>query len=128
MDRLLSFLPHPTNKDTLYAGTWGAGVFVSNDAGNSWQPKNVGLNNLYINSMAIDPFNPRILYAGTYRDKLYKTTNAGETWYQSSAGIQKDAIVYAITIDPNNADILFIATRGENLTGAPPGRVLFIAA
>ena len=113
-------LPHPANKDILYAGTWGAGVFVSKDAGNSWQPKNVGLNNFYINSMAIDPINPRILYAGTYRDKLYKSTDAGETWYQSSAGIQKDAIVYAITIDPNNADILFIATRGENSTGAPP--------
>jgi len=113
-------VPHPTNKDIIYAGTWGAGVFVSNDAGNSWQPKNVGLNNFYINSMAIDPINPRILYAGTYRDKVYKSTNAGETWYQSSAGIQKDAIVYAITIDPNNADIIFAATRGENLTGAPP--------
>jgi len=111
---------HPSNSNIVYAGTWGAGVFMSTDAGNSWISKRKGLNNLYINSMAIDPINPRILYAGTYQDKLYKSTDGGENWFQSSSGIQKDAIVYAITIDPNNADILFIGTRGENTTGAPP--------
>ena len=111
---------HPSNSNIVYAGTWGAGVFMSTDAGNTWISKRKGLNNLYINSMAIDPINPRILYAGTYQDKLYKSTDGGQNWFQSSSGIQKDAIVYAITIDPNNADILFISTRGENTTGAPP--------
>jgi len=111
---------HPSNSNIVYAGSWGSGVFMSTDSGNTWISKSKGLNNLYINSMAIDPYNPRIIYAGTYQDKLYKTTDGGENWFQSSSGIQKDAIVYAITIDPNNADILFIGTRGENTTGAPP--------
>ncbi|OJX37944.1 MAG: hypothetical protein BGO78_07830 [Chloroflexi bacterium 44-23] len=111
---------HPANANIIYAGSWGAGVFKSEDGGETWRAKNNGLNNLYINSMAIDPYNGNILYAGTYRDKIYKTTNGGESWFQSSSGIQKDAIVYTITIDSQNADIIFIGTRGENTSGQPP--------
>lgn len=112
--------PHPTNPDIYYAGSWGSGVFMTNDGGLTWENKSTGLGNLYINSIAIDPYNPKILYAGTYRYKVYKTTNGGESWYLSSNGIQNEAIVYAITIDPNNADIVYIGTRGENTTSQPP--------
>ncbi len=93
---------------------------MTNDGGHTWENKSVGLGNLYINSIAIDPYNPKILYAGTYRDKVYKTTNGGESWYQSSNGIQSEAIVYAIAIDPYDADIVYIGTRGENTTSLPP--------
>ncbi len=117
---VVSLVSHPGNANIVFAGSWGAGVFKSENGGETWQAKNTGLNNLYINSMAIDPYNGNILYAGTYRDKIYKTTNGGETWFQSSSGIQTGAIVYTITIDPQNADIIFIGTRGENSTGQPP--------
>lgn len=117
---VVSMVTHPTNANILFAGSWGAGVFKSMDGGETWSPKNMGLNNLYINSMAIDPYNGNIVYAGTYGDKLYKTTNGGESWTQSSSGIQAGAIVYTITVDTQNADIVFIGTRGTNNTGQPP--------
>lgn len=117
---VVSMVTHPSNVNIVFAGSWGAGVFKSTDGGETWSPKNSGLNNLYINSMAIDPYNGNIVYAGTYGDKLYKTTNGGESWSQSSSGIQAGAIVYTITVDTVNADIVFIGTRGINTTGQPP--------
>lgn len=117
---VVSMVSDPVNANVLYAGSWGAGVFKSVDGGQTWLPRNTGLNNFYINSMAIDPYNSKIVYAGTYKDKLYKTTNGGDSWFQSSTGIQEGAIVYTITVDPQNADILFIGTRGENSTSQPP--------
>lgn len=49
---------------TLYAGNNG-GVFVSTDAGMSWNPINTGLTDLVVRALAIDPKTPTTLYAGT---------------------------------------------------------------
>jgi photosystem II stability/assembly factor-like uncharacterized protein len=53
-----------------------------------------------------------MVYAGTYKGKLYKTTDGGESWMFSSQGIQDQAIVYSIGIDPQNSQTVYIATRG----------------
>ena len=49
---------------TLYAGTWGGGVFKSTDGGGNWSPLNTGLTNLWVQALAIDPVTPSTLYAG----------------------------------------------------------------
>jgi photosystem II stability/assembly factor-like uncharacterized protein len=110
----------PTDAKTIYAGTWGNGVFKSTDGGLSWKKSSIGLGDLLINSLAIDPQNPKILYAGTYNDEIYKSTNAGETWFHSSQGIQDNSVVYTIAIDPHNPDIIYIGTRGKNAVDPPP--------
>ncbi|MDO9085212.1 MAG: hypothetical protein Q7U53_03290 [Anaerolineaceae bacterium] len=110
----------PTDAKTIYAGTWGNGVFKSTDGGLSWIKSSNGLGDLLINSLAIDPQNPKILYAGTYNDEIYKSTNAGETWFHSSQGIQDYAVVYTIAVDPHNPDIIYIGTRGKNAVDPPP--------
>ncbi len=38
--------------DILWLGCWGQGVFVSTDKGKSWQARNEGLSDLYIEAMA----------------------------------------------------------------------------
>jgi photosystem II stability/assembly factor-like uncharacterized protein len=105
---------------TVYAGTWGSGVYRSIDGGITWVWQSQGLANQYINSIAVDPHNARIAYAGTYTGKVYKTVNGGESWFQSSTNIQDQAIVYSIVIDPVNSDKVFIGTRGISNNGRPP--------
>lgn len=103
---------YPANPQIMYAGTWGAGVFRSTDGGATWVGVNTGLNNLQINALAVDPNNSNIVYAGPYREKLYKTTNGGQSWSLTATGIQDQAIVYSIAIDPTNSNRVYIATRG----------------
>jgi hypothetical protein len=50
---------------TIYAGTNGYGVFVSQDGGSMWTAFNEGLGNLYITKLTISKNYPKILYAGT---------------------------------------------------------------
>ena len=55
----------PANTSTLYAGTFGAGVFKSSDMGANWVAINNGLTNTEVVSLALDPTNTSTLYAGT---------------------------------------------------------------
>lgn len=64
---------------TVYAGTWGSGVYKSTDSGKTWTWKSYGLAHSYINAIAVDPNDPKIVYAGTYTGKLYKTIDGGES-------------------------------------------------
>lgn len=118
--RPVSLAVDPANPATVYAGSWGAGMFKSLDGGATWFPINQGLGNMYINSLAIDPTQPQVLYAGTYRDQVYKSTDGGQSWFWSGTGIQVEAIVYTIAIDPQSTNNLYIGTRGVSNNGKPP--------
>ncbi len=56
----------------LYVGTWGYGVFYTNDDGVNWIPINTGLDNLYITSLSLSKSDPKILYAGTDNSGVWK--------------------------------------------------------
>jgi len=118
--KIVSMVIDPIHPDTLYAGTWGVGVFKTTNGGTDWYTVNNGLGNTFIYSLAINPLQPDILYAGTYRGKLYKSLNGGASWFSSSEGIQAEAIVYAIAINPVNPNQVYIATRGISNNGNPP--------
>jgi photosystem II stability/assembly factor-like uncharacterized protein len=118
--KIVSMAIDPIHPDTLYAGTWGAGVFKTTNGGGQWYPVNTGLDYAYIWSLAVNPLQPDIIYAGTDRGKLYKSTNGGASWFLSSNGIQDKAIVYDIVIDPVNPNRVYISTRGISNNGGPP--------
>lgn len=118
--KIIGLAVDPNLPDTLYAATWGAGVFKTTNGGLNWYPANTGLGNTFVYSLAINPLQSNIVYAGTYRGRLFKSLNGGQSWFSSSEGIQDEAIVYAIAIDPVNPDQMYIATRGISNNGNPP--------
>jgi photosystem II stability/assembly factor-like uncharacterized protein len=117
---IVSIAVDPLNPQVIYAGTWGSGVFKSQDGGESWHLTSQGLDNLFINSLAIDPVEPSTIYAGTYKSKLYKSVDAGNSWVLSANGMQDKAIVYTIVIDPLSHNIVYAGTRGISNNGNPP--------
>jgi photosystem II stability/assembly factor-like uncharacterized protein len=118
--KIVSMAVDPMHPDTLYVGTWGAGIFKTTTGGDKWFPINSGLNNAFIWSLAVNPLQSNILYAGTDRDKVYKSVDGGTSWFQASNGIQEKAIVYDITIDRTNPNRVYITTRGISNNGSPP--------
>ncbi len=79
----------------LYAGTAGAGVFVSGD-GTSWAAPNVGLTNLSVTSLAVQPFDipcpdpctvPALVYAGTGGGGVFKSGDGGHHWTPVNSGL-----------------------------------------
>lgn len=97
----------PSNARVIAAGTL-AGVFLSRDAGRSWErisPQgHPDLRN--IESLAFDPANARVILAGTWH-LSWKTADAGATWAASHEGIIDDSDVMTLTVDRRDRRALF---------------------
>ena len=104
----------PSNPQTVYAGSYGSGVYRSFDGGATWNPASQNLTNLYVYSLAIDPRKNSNLYAGTYGSQIYKSEDGGNSWYWSGSGMQAQAIVYSISIDGFDPSIIYATTRGAS--------------
>jgi photosystem II stability/assembly factor-like uncharacterized protein len=95
----------PATPTTLYAGTFGGGVFKSTDGGESWDAINTGLTDTTAKILAIappfpesDPETPATLYVGTMSG-VFKSTNGGEDWRAVNNGMPA-ANVYTLAIAP----------------------------
>ena len=102
--------PDPVTDRTLYTGIYGKGVYKSQDAGFSWTPKNLGLADPDVLSLAIDPTDSTIIYAGTEGGGVFKTTDAAETWAPSNTGLPA-SVIHAITIDPGTPANLYVGAE-----------------
>src|SRR5207249_4971393 len=100
----------PQTPTTLYAGTFGEGVFKSTDGGGSWNAVNTGLPtypagdhypHTNVEALAIDPQTPTTLYAGTYGG-IFKSVNGGGDW----SAVNSPAVVLLV-IDPQTPTTLY---------------------
>src|SRR5690606_42039398 len=81
--RCLTVDPH--NPDRLFAGTQGAGVLRSDDAGRTWQ--RVGLDGQIIKSMAVSTTTPGWVVAGARPPLVVSAREGGDT-LQALAGLR----------------------------------------
>lgn len=95
--RTRSIIVHPSNPDTMWAGSVGGGVWRTDNGGSNWDPVDDLMANLSVSCMVMDPTNPSIIYAGTgegfsnvdaIRGAGIFLTTDGSTWRQlaSTAG------------------------------------------
>lgn len=71
--------------DLLYIGTYGGGLFKSEDRGKTWRHSSYGIKDVYIVSLIVAP--DQTIYAGTIRAGLYKSMDRGETWFGINEGL-----------------------------------------
>jgi photosystem II stability/assembly factor-like uncharacterized protein len=98
----------PSNPATLYAGSYGNGVFKSTDSGGTWVRASTGLTTPYISALVVDPAAPATVYAGT-GSGVFKTTNSGGAWVAVNTG-PANLDVRALAIDPSNPTTLYAGT------------------
>lgn len=80
---VLDMEPDPNNPMIVYAGTWGSGIFKSDDGGATWAQANAGLDLPFVYSLeAMTGPAGTVLYAGTfYSDRgLFVSYNQGASW------------------------------------------------
>lgn len=89
----------PANRKRMYVAISAAGVFKSEDAGQSWVPRNRGVHAYFLSDpnaefgqcthkMAMDPKNHNTLYQ-QHHGGVYKTEDAAENWTDISMGLPK---------------------------------------
>ena len=76
--------------DLLYVGTYGGGLYKSEDRGKSWRYANRGLKDEFIISLAVTE--DQTVYAGTIRAGLSRSADRGESWVQIDGGLGRAEI------------------------------------
>jgi hypothetical protein len=112
----------------LYAGVSEAGLFVSRDRGESWQPIDgfnehpsratwtPGFGGLGAHTILSDANDPNRLWVGVSAAGFFRSDDGGKTWHPKNKGVNPAVesapastgqCVHSVTHDPANADIMF---------------------
>ncbi|HEV8604635.1 MAG TPA: hypothetical protein VGQ99_04675 [Tepidisphaeraceae bacterium] len=134
-----SLAAHPTDANTIYAGTVGGGIWRTTDGGSNWTPLTDLFPSLGINSIAFSPLDTNVLFAGTGNFAsggtvggpigLLRTTDAGATWSIVGAaqlGTRRILAVVPTAIGASVADQVVLAgTIGGGLWRSTDGGMNF---
>ncbi len=104
--RTSSFKISKSNPNVIYA-TYGNYVYRTVD-GNSWS---INPTPAYPVRIAIDPINDDIIYITCQDSKVFKSLNRGVNWTNISGSLPLYFGVYAIAIDKNNTNDVYIGTE-----------------
>lgn len=119
----------PIDTNIVYAGTYGHGIFRSEDGGRSWKQKSNGLpvwpepivgspsspnwwfGDYYpITTIRIDPLQPPRLWVGTDGGGVAYSLNRGEKWVIANEGLPDSATIRVLLPFRNNPSSFFAGT------------------
>lgn len=78
----------PHRPARVYCGTWGSGLWRSDDAGRMWEPVGLGISHAEITAVAVSPAERAqrfgVVYVGTEPSAVFRSDDGGETWSELS--------------------------------------------
>jgi photosystem II stability/assembly factor-like uncharacterized protein len=115
----------PRNTSRIFIGAASGGIWLTEDAGQSWRPINDFLGSLSVSSLVFDPGNLSIMYAGTGEGSaglvgvgVFKSTDNGLTWSylaNTSPDTNMDwRFVNRIAVQPQQGNVLLAGTTNGN--------------
>ena len=112
----------PDNPDVMYVTDAWAGVFISENGGQTWYPSNQGITTrtgesgdaIPVFCLTIDPHDSNTIWVGTQNVRgIFKSTDGGRTWTEKDKGvIEYEGITFrGITVDPRTSDVVYAAAE-----------------
>ncbi len=126
---LHTILLDPNNPGRIFIAISAAGAFRSDDAGESWQPINRGLNSNHIpdaeaevghcvHRIAMHPARPDVLYMQKHWDVM-RTDNAGESWHEISGNLPTD-FGFVIDVHAHEPETVYVVPIKSDSEHYPP--------
>lgn len=106
------------NKDLIFAGSSGSGVFRSQDNGDRWEQINVNLTDLEIRCLSVDQSGNVLV--GTSTKGVFRSTNNGDFWLPLNNNLA-NLDVQAILVSPADRDNNKIFVGGIGILISPDG-------
>lgn len=112
----------PGEPSTLFVGAFDAGLFRSNDGGDTWSGPAVGLTGFGLNAFAFDPADANVMYANvsqgsqTPTARLYRSIDGGASWTPRSLDLP-NLFGLRLVVNPSDANRLLLAATDP---GTPP--------
>lgn len=120
--RVIAVTPHPTDPNTIYAGSASGGIWRSTNLGDSWTPLSDTQCSLSVTSIVVDSINPGILYAATGEPNtanlgcgLLRSTDGGASWTNTGPAMLQGGWVGRVALD-------------RSTRGAVAGAILLMAS
>jgi len=114
-------LIHATDEQRMMFGCFPAGIYTTDDGGETWRESNVGWTLDGVFSLIDHPLDPEIIYAGTYNG-VNRTLDFGEHWEMWDEGWPAEQWVFRIAFDPRDPDVMYACSKnGENEGSGEPG-------
>jgi photosystem II stability/assembly factor-like uncharacterized protein len=135
----------PSNPDTVFISTGGAGVragnapgkslYRSDDAGETWEPQAMNFSQTYSATLAMHPHDPRTLATclaksapGGWRNggpqaEMVRTSDGGRTWQalQPDLPVEQKEFASAMAYDSEHTDHMYAGMRRGQLTRSEDG-------
>lgn len=90
--------------DVLYAGSFGLGLFRSEDRGATWMKSGNGVGDPFILSLATAK--DGTVYVGTFREGVFRSTDQGKSWQSVNAGLKRKEVKTLLTV----GDLVYAGT------------------
>jgi photosystem II stability/assembly factor-like uncharacterized protein len=122
--------PSPADVDTVFAGVEDAALFVSRDAGTSWQELpglrthstagtwQPGAGGMCLHTILIDPADVQRMYVAISAAGAFRTDDGGVTWLPINAGLRSEFLpdedaevghcVHNLAMHPSRTDTVFM--------------------
>ena len=124
--RAIAFDPGRPNR--MLAGTASGGLWISDNAGDSWRANSDFLPNLSVTTIVFDPLAPNNVYLGTGEASaglvgvgVFKSTDGGETWrYLATTNVDANPdwrFVNRLAIHPTQTQVLLAGVTNNDFTG-----------
>ncbi|BCA53450.1 conserved exported protein of unknown function [Nitrospira sp. KM1] len=88
----------------LYAGSFGFGIFRSDDRGTTWTKSGEGVTDPFILSLVTAK--DGTVYVGTFRGGVFRTRDKGKTWQPVSRGLKRQEIKALLAV----GDVIYAGT------------------
>ncbi|MGH9171031.1 MAG: WD40/YVTN/BNR-like repeat-containing protein [Acidimicrobiales bacterium] len=126
---LHTIIVDPSNPDRVFVAISAAGVFRSDDAGQTWRPINRGLVSEGIpdgdaevghcvHRLAIHPSRPDVLYMQKHWDVM-RSEDAGEHWHEVSGNLPSD-FGFAIDVHAHEPETIYVLPIKSDSEHFPP--------
>ena len=109
-----TLLQHPTEPNTVFAGTEDDGFYFTADGGKTWRQSNASLTQLTVYAIVCERSHPNVLYVGTHGGGVYRSDDHGKNWKQVSIGLD-NLVVHALAVLPSNPSVVFAGTLNGGL-------------
>ncbi|MBA0126121.1 exo-alpha-sialidase [Haloechinothrix sp. YIM 98757] len=126
---LHTIVQHPTKAERLTIAISAAGVFRTDDTGETWQPINKGLQSGSIpapeaevghcvHRIATHPSRPDVLFMQKHWDVM-RSDDAGDSWYEISGDLPSD-FGFPIAVHSHEPDTIYVVPIKSDAEHYPP--------
>ena len=126
---LHTILLDPSDPNRMFIAISAAGVFRSDDAGQTWRPANRGLKSEFlpkpesevghcVHRIAMHPSRPNVLFMQKHWDVM-RTDDGGESWREISGNLPSD-FGFPIAVNSNEPDTVYVVPIKSDSEHYPP--------